>query len=245
MTSESIVLDRIPFTVDRAALARRLQLLSRTAGGPPGAAEQDALNADLDALAAEAERVARPKALYRPGFIETRDGERTVIDGVTFTSRVLAVNLAGAHRVFAFVATCGTEIAGWGAGLADPLGAYGADALAEFAVLAAMDHLVRHLGSVYGLSKAACMNPGSLEDWPLTEQAPLFRFLGDVEGSVGVRLTESLLMLPTKSVSGIRFPTDVTFESCMLCPRDSCPNRRAPHDLQLFAGRYSGGGPRG
>jgi hypothetical protein len=242
METTATVLDTIPFSVDRTALAERLGLLSRTVGVPPGG---DTMSAELDQLAAEAEKVARPKALYRPGFVGERGETRTVVDGVAFTSRVLAVNVASVHRVFPFVATCGTEIAEWGAGLGDPMAAFWADAIAEFAVLAAMDALVRHLQSVHGIAKGACMNPGSLPDWPLSEQEPLFRFLGDVEGRIGVRLTESLLMLPTKSVSGIRFPTEVTFESCMLCPRGACPNRRAVHDPGLAERRYSGSGTSG
>jgi hypothetical protein len=55
---------------------------------------------------------------------------------------------------------------------------------------------------------------------------------------VGVRLTDSCLMMPTKSVSGIRFPTETSFESCQLCPRDDCPGRRAPYDSGLYDRRY-------
>ena len=42
-----------------------------------------------------------------------------------------------------------------------------------------------------------------MADWPIEEQQPLFRLLGDTERAVGVRLTDSMLMVPTKSVSGI------------------------------------------
>ena len=45
-------------------------------------------------------------------------------------------------------------------------------------------------------------------------------------------------MVPTKSVSGILFPAEETFASCQLCPRDDCPNRRAPYDPELFERKY-------
>ena len=83
------------------------------------------------------------------------------------------------------------------------------------------------------------MNPGSLADWPLEQQAELFEVLGDVRGAVGVELTESCLMIPIKSVSGIRFSTEVQFENCQLCPRDVCPGRRAPYDPELHERKYS------
>ena len=51
------------------------------------------------------------------------------------------------------------------------------------------------------------MNPGSLADWPLREQRPLFGLLGDVQAGHRRRADASLLMMPTKSVSGILFPS--------------------------------------
>jgi hypothetical protein len=47
-------------------------------------------------------------------------------------------------------------------------------------------------------------------------------------------------MVPTKSVSGIIFPTEADFQSCQLCERENCPNRRAPYDEMLYEQKYSG-----
>lgn len=82
------------------------------------------------------------------------------------------------------------------------------------------------------------MSPGSLEDWPVSQQSALFSLLGDTQHAIGVQLTESCLMVPTKSVSGIRFPMEDSFESCQLCPREDCPGRRAPYDEALYARRF-------
>ncbi|MGE5222062.1 MAG: vitamin B12 dependent-methionine synthase activation domain-containing protein, partial [Omnitrophica WOR_2 bacterium] len=87
--------------------------------------------------------------------------------------------------------------------------------------------------------KLAAMNPGSLEDWPLSEQNSLFALLGDVTETTGVRLTDSMLMQPTKSVSGIYFTSAEGFASCQLCPRQACPNRRATYDPDLFQQKYA------
>jgi hypothetical protein len=43
-----------------------------------------------------------------------------------------------------------------------------------------------------------------------------------------VRLTESMLMIPRKSVSGIFFPSEEGFVACQLCERENCPSRKAP-----------------
>jgi hypothetical protein len=77
------------------------------------------------------------------------------------------------------------------------------------------------------------MSPGSLADWPITQQEELFSIFGNVEDLIGVKLTESFLMVPLKSVSGIYFPTEIEFVSCQLCPREVCSGRRAPYDPDL------------
>jgi hypothetical protein len=76
------------------------------------------------------------------------------------------------------------------------------------------------------------MNPGSgpADTWPIRQQKELFSLFGDVEAAIGVRLTESFLMIPNKTVSGLVFATESDFATCSLCPRDVCRNRRAPYD---------------
>jgi hypothetical protein len=46
-------------------------------------------------------------------------------------------------------------------------------------------------------------------------------------------------MSPTHSVSGIIFPTNDDFQSCLLCPREQCPGRRAAYDRTLYERKYS------
>jgi hypothetical protein len=223
---DTIVLDAIPFTVDRA---RVRQTLGLPADGPGDG---------IDELAAAAEKVARPRAAFKIAFIDGRDADQTVIDGISFASRVLRINLDPVHRVFPHVVTCGREIEAWSASFSDPLERFAVDAIMEHALEAALEFLRTHLAEAHGSPSVSHMNPGSLPDWPLPQQAPLFRLLGDVEALIGVHLKESFLMVPTKSVSGIFFPTETRFESCQLCPREDCPGRRAPYDAALFQARY-------
>jgi len=235
---ETIVLDSIPFRVDLAELRRRLGMPEET-GADDGAARA------LEELAAAAERVARPKASFKISFIDERTTDEVVLDGVRFSSRVLKVNLDPVHRTFPHVATCGRELEDWSVGFADPLEQFAADQIKELALRAALDHLVTHIRGRHAIKKLSHMNPGSLADWPLPQQAPLFRLLGDLDSLIGVRLTESFLMLPTKTVSGIFFPTETTFESCQLCPREECPNRRAPYEPGLYKARFGAAGAHG
>jgi len=225
--NEAIILTGIPFRVDMNDLRQRLHI-----------AEGSGYDGELQVLATQAEAVARPKALCKVAYIEERDDNSVVIDGVRLTSRVLRVNLDKAHRVFPYVATCGMELQEWESGLEDLLHRYWADAIKAMALSVAVRHCDSYIADTFHPSKTARMSPGSLADWPLPEQRPLFHLLGDPEAAIGVRLTDSFLMVPNKSVSGIRFPTEESFESCQLCPREGCPGRRAPYDRELYERRY-------
>lgn len=223
----TVVLDNITFQIDVADLARVLHLKegSQRAG-------------DLQRLVETAQAIGRPKALYKVAFVESKDTHTIVVDGITFTSRVLRVNLEDAHRVFPYVATAGVELENWSRSIDDLLQRYWAETINEMALHSARQALDAHLAQRYQPGPTSTMNPGSLEDWPLQEQQALFALLGDPHQSIGVRLTNSFLMLPIKSVSGIVFPTEEAFASCQLCPREVCPSRRAPFDPELYDTKY-------
>ena len=224
---EARVLDRFAWRLTAEDLLRRLR-----------AREGSAEAAEVRRLVGEAEAIGRPRALAGVAYVDERGGDYVVIDGIRFASRVLVVNLQQTHRVFPFVATCGGELEEWAAGLDDILHRFWSEAIREAAMRTAVDALVAHLDESYQPGELSRMSPGSLADWPLQEQMPLFRLLGDPAAAIGVHLTSSLLMVPSKTVSGIRFGGASGFESCMLCPREICPGRRAAYDPELYARRY-------
>jgi len=221
------LLDDIAFGLDVPGLLKRLRL---AAGGEDAARAAE--------LAAEAAEAARPKAFCRLAYVESRDDDSVVIDGVPFASRVLRVNLDAAHRVFAYLATCGRELHDWAGRIDDPLEQYWADAIKAAALGAALAALHRHVEDRYRPGPSSHMNPGSLADWPIEQQRPLFALLGPPAEALGVALTDSFLMVPNKSVSGLRFETASSFQSCQLCPREVCPGRRAPYDATLYERKY-------
>jgi len=226
---EATVIDPLAFRLDVPALFERLRVRAQH-------------REEIGKLVAEAEAVARPKAIYKMAFIEAKGDESITADGVTFNSRVLRVNLDTLHRFFAFVGTAGHELEAWADSKQDMLTHFYADAINEAVLHAALITFIAQLTEQYQLATTAAMNPGSLTDWPLREQRPLFKLLGDVRSAIGVELTDTLLMVPRKSVSGIVFVAEETFASCQLCPRHDCPNRRAPYDAGLFERKYAEAG---
>lgn len=217
-----------PFKLNLTSLKSRLRMH-----------DDNSFDEELTQLVAAAESIGKPKGIYKPVYIETKGEDYVEIERKRFTSRVLRVNLDQVHRVFPYVATCGTELDDWADTIDDPLHRFWADAIKEEALIIAFDVLNEELVKTFHPGNSSTMSPGSLLDWPLTEQRNLFSLLGDTEKSIGVQLTDSLLMVPTKSISGIRFPTEVDFESCQLCPRELCPGRRAPYDQDLFDRKYA------
>jgi len=177
--------------------------------------------------------VAKPKAIYEVSYVDNKSEDSLYIDGVRFTSRVLRVNLDKVERVFPYVATCGRELDEIAVPSDDFMKYYCLDVIKEVVLRSAIGYLTDYLTRNYALGQVSKMHPGSLRDWPITQQKELFSIFGDVEDLIGVKLTESFLMLPVKSVSGIYFPTEIRFESCQLCPREVCSERRAPYDPDL------------
>ncbi len=184
--------------------------------------------------------IANPTVVYAECFIDAKGGDNTVtIGGITFTSRTLRRNLEKAERVFAYVATCGRELDGIPLPTGDMLMEFWRDAIKTALLWAALQHLNDHLSRRYRLAHTASMSPGSgdVDTWPIQQQKELFALLGgaeEVRKRSGVELTDSCLMIPNKSVSGICFPTETDFRSCQVCHRVECPSRSAPFDKSVW-----------
>lgn len=224
---ETVVLPDLPFKPNLTYLKEHLRV-------PDRAAETRA----FEELAAEAAAVARPKAVYGLAVIDDRGDDFIVMEGIRFNSRVLAVNTEPIHRLFPFVVTCGTELFQWAEGKTDMLVKFYADELKLAALRSAVRQLEKEIKQRYETGRISQMCPGSLEDWPIQEQRPLFRLMGDTETAIGVRLKSSLLMTPDKSESGVYFQNETGFASCQLCPVKNCPSRKAPYDKALYDARY-------
>lgn len=179
---------------------------------------------------------AAPKAVYAEGFIDARNGDTVTINGVAFTSTALTRNLADIERVFPFVATCGTEADAALPRDGDFLKEYWWDLIKNALLVCARATMMEQLRKRYRLVKTSAMFPGSGDTnvWPIQQQSLLFALLEDVEDHIGVTLTDSFLMVPGKSVSGIIFPTEKGYESCQVCHRATCPSRSAPFDSGVW-----------
>lgn len=215
--------------VDRGEVCRYLGLK----GAAPDAATLRAVDEALAALdeAAEPRQVSRRFPLRRP------QADTVEIEGLRVESRALARNLAGCAEVFVMAATLGIGpdrlIA-----RAQAMGAM-SRAVALQAASAAMieawcDRVnddLRAQAAAQGKALRPRFSPG-YGDFSLEAQPGLFRLLG-VQRSIGVTLTESLLMIPTKSVTaviGISGEASCLPTGCAACPKADCAFRDTRKD---------------
>jgi hypothetical protein len=210
------LLDPIPAVLDDGDIATRLRFDAERAGFE-----------SLNELVAVARNLIRPKAAFVPGFIEAKREGTVELAGVTFENPLLRQNLEKANKAFPYVITVGPELENAAAAQGDLLKQYYLEEIANIALEQSSRWLAGYLETRYGLGPLSNLSPGSLKDWPITEQAKLFSILGDTERTVGVRLTDALLMVPRKSISGILFPSEEGFVACQLCDRERCQGRKA------------------
>jgi hypothetical protein len=215
----------IPFSLDLDSLMSQSHV-------EPGSSDAAGLKA-LVALAAE---IGKPKAGYDVCYISGRTDNTVTVGDITFTSRTLAHNLVSAERVFAFVSTCGHEMDEQFPAKGDMVQAFWWDTIKAQLLGAAESFINEHLHKKFRLEKTAMMRPGSGDAsvWPIEQQKDLFALLGAVKEELGVTLTDTCLMMPNKTLSGLLFPTGKDFRSCEVCRRENCPSRSAPFNKELW-----------
>ncbi|MDO4267661.1 MAG: vitamin B12 dependent-methionine synthase activation domain-containing protein [Eubacteriales bacterium] len=186
----------------------------------------------IEGCKAELERSAAPKAVWRE-FPLTLDGDKIDMECLQTVSKSLARNLKDCHRVILFGATLG-------AGVDMLLQRYGRLQMSRAVVIqaasAAMletfcDEKNRQLKEEYlkeGLYLRPRFSPG-YGDFPLGCQKQLVPAL-DLNRRIGVTLTESLLMAPSKSVTAVigvsRIPVSCRVQGCEACGKKDCAYRR-------------------
>ena len=190
----------------------------------------------------KAKEIARPKVLYKEAFVEEVSGDEIRIDDTVFHSKVVAANLKNVHRVFVYVCTCGTEVDAWTQGEKDYVVSLWLDMIKELFLHEASVYFKEYIKSSYRLENISAVNPGSgnVDAWDISQQYLLFDLIGDVKEEIGVELTNTYLMHPIKSTSGLIYPSDTEFVNCALCNRENCIGRRAEFDAELYAQTFHG-----
>jgi len=222
------ILEKIPVHLDAEGVLKKLHIDKKA--NKKGFLDYSNIIQELVEIA---NSVIEAKAIYRVSYVEDKNENTIDIDGVRFTSHVLRVNLDKVGRVFPYIITIGNELEKRADSFDSLIKQYCLGEIGDEALNMATGYIEGYLKREYQLGQISSMHPGSLKGWPIHQQKELFSLFDNVEDSIGVTLTNSLVMNPRKSLSGISFPTEVKFYSCQLCPRERCDERKAPYDKKL------------
>ncbi len=187
----------------------------------------------LETVIEELERTARPRHLQREFELELLEGDRIFGGCFLVKSQALRRNLEDCERVIVFAATLGAEVDYL-------LQRYGRLQMSRAVVLQAASaamieaycNLVcKELAERYeaqGLYLRPRFSPG-YGDLPLDCQPDLLNAL-EAGKRIGIKLTESFLMMPSKSVSAVigvsKKPRRCAVGGCEACKKADCPYRR-------------------
>jgi hypothetical protein len=213
-------LDKISYNLTKKIVANRLKLKENFRSSP------DFIKAYEQTL-----NLIHPRAVYGLSEVKDINNESVKIDDQIFNSRVLSINLESVEHVYPFIISLGNELEIAERKIERVTQQFYMDFMGDIVLQQAIIYLEKHLKKKFSHKYVSSMSPGSLKDWPISQQVPLFSLFGRIANDFGVTLTSSLLMNPKKSISGIAFPTKIPFISCQLCLRKMCPGRRAKYDI--------------
>jgi hypothetical protein len=216
------ILDDIPVRLDVSMVLQTIK----------SSAANKRIETELQELIKIVLPVVHPKVMYKVAQVTLVDGKRLEVNGFEFMHHVPSLSFSYGERVFPYVATCGLEIEAI---------KYPDDIMKDYCLnllknvilmQTAVMYFEDHLKQTFMLQEVSRIGPGEAMG-STSQQKTLFSLLGDVEGTIGVKLSAHNMMVPEKSSSGIYFETAVRIESCQLCP-NQCHARRAPYNPELF-----------
>lgn len=180
-------------------------------------------------------RLIKPTYTYSLKAIESIKGREVFVeDSLVFISRTISYVLSDCEYVAVFLATIGNDLGKESSKLMEKdemLKATTLDAIGTEAVEKAADKLqddIEKLAKTMGCQTTLRYSPGYC-DWDVSQQKALFQALDST--SLGVKLTESCMMVPEKSISGIigigKFDVTKPPPCLVVCgKRASCPYTR-------------------
>jgi hypothetical protein len=199
------------------------------AGSEPTPRVASLINDHLD----EAQQLVKPSYSYLIRRVELVYGASVILeDGTVFHSQILARTLEKAEEVIVFALTIGSELEDEATRLAreglilqatmlETIGSLYTEQLADW-----VEARIGDLAHAWGRTASRRFSPGYC-DWDVSQQRAVFSMLG--EDCAGIHLTDSCLMIPRKSMSGIIGigDSDINdYNPCATCDKHDCVGRR-------------------
>ncbi len=190
----------------------------------------------LDEYIEHSDEFIFPCTTYDILDVELVIGNRSFLEGsINFDSKVVSGLLRKCEQVAIFVATIGKEFEGIACGLSEDgllLQSAALDAIGSNAVEKVADFVHENIVDIAAwqgmVASKRRFSPGYC-DWDVEQQRILFEAVDG--GTAGVELTETCLMLPRKSISGIIGIGTAdrgieNYNPCLACDKTDCVGRR-------------------
>ncbi len=189
----------------------------------------------IDSYIQQCREICSPAAAYRifDHIVHSPEDNTFSIKGVNFfVNKIVNEQLKNSIHMIVFAATAGNEIENYANQLNakdDFLESYIVNAIGSVIAETAAGYLHQRIEKIAGDVGIKATNPYSPGycDWNVSEQRKLFSLLP--ENVCNIRLTESALMMPIKSVTGfigIGHQVKKTDYPCKFCPHNSCIGRK-------------------
>jgi len=184
----------------------------------------------------KAQKISKPLALISKKSLRVSETGSIILDNaVELSGKAVGAYIKDAEDVCVFLVTLGDAIDTEASGLmksADSLDGYILDRVGSVAIEAIAESLEDHIRKeceANNKSVSMRLSPGYC-DWPVEEQVKLDNLLNS--SKIGVHLTESCMMIPRKTISGLIAigPKELfskRLSQCSICKLKSCDYRRA------------------
>jgi len=230
-----VIVDDLPIEIDRETLLTLAGYSDRRPAPPR-------LVAAVDRIIERVPALAHPRAVYEVHETARDDDGATMISGKRFEGTILRRVLTGSDLAALYAVTLGPELDAESSRLAaggDVLSSVLLDTAGTLILAVASRSLIERIYTTEAAARGCAVThpfgPGQCR-WDLAEQRVLFDLIAPSQ--VGISLTDTFLMIPKKSVSGIigiGKPGEIfTSTPCRLCDRKDCPGRSMFEILGTF-----------
>jgi hypothetical protein len=184
---------------------------------------------NLDSLLEECKELIKPAAIYTFTKIEKVSKEGLLLGkGKFLRSPKLAEQLSCSTEIALYIMTIGPDLEKRVTSIATDkiLDSWILDNIGTYALRTLGKHIEGRIRNEKGW-KISRFNPGSTPSWNLEDQETIFSILSKktVQERIGVSLTESFMMVPRKSVSGVMGQAISDYHNCQEC-RLTCDYRQ-------------------
>lgn len=221
-----MIIDDLPARIDR-------ETLLKLAGYSDKRPAPSRLVAAADRVIERALALSRPRAVYEVHETAQDDDGAVRLADARFSGKILARVLKGSDLAAAYAVTLGPELDAESSRLAaagDVLSSVLLDTAGTLVLAKASIALIGRIfdteAAPRGWAVTPPFGPGQCR-WDLAEQRVLFDLIAP--SRIGITLTDTFLMIPKKSVSGIlgigKAEEVFTSTPCSICDRKDCPGR--------------------